>query len=106
MRWGWRLILYSASSWQTSRHTPSAKQGALGLQAGGEQDLDSYFCGVLRMMPLANIDPSLAIAFYCRSLGELGAQIPFLFILSLLQCFQPVLRRLSFCCEAKLPSAC
>jgi len=24
------------------------------------------------MMPLANIDPSLAIAFYCRTLGALG----------------------------------
>lgn len=38
-------------------------------QAGGEQELDTYFCGVLRMMPLANIDPSLAIAFYCRTRG-------------------------------------
>ncbi|KAK9830586.1 hypothetical protein WJX81_001612 [Elliptochloris bilobata] len=39
-------------------------------EAGGEQELDTYFCGVLRMMPLANIDPSLAIAFYCRTREE------------------------------------
>jgi hypothetical protein len=32
-------------------------------------DLESYFCSQLRLMPLGNIDPSLAIGFYCRSLG-------------------------------------
>ena len=29
----------------------------------------SYFCQSIRMMPLASIDPSLAIGFYCRTLG-------------------------------------
>ncbi len=33
-------------------------------------DLESYFCSHLRLMPLSNIDPSLAIGFYCRSAGE------------------------------------
>ena len=33
-------------------------------------DLESYFCSHLRLMPLCNIDPSLAIGFYCRSAGE------------------------------------
>ena len=32
-------------------------------------DLDTYFCSSLRLMPLANIDPSLAIGFYCSSLS-------------------------------------
>ena len=32
-------------------------------------NLDSYFCSVLRLMPLAGIDPSLALGFYCRTLG-------------------------------------
>jgi len=48
------------------------EQWRAGAQAGGEQDPETYFCGVLRMMPLANIDPSLAIAFYCRTLGAPG----------------------------------
>ncbi|EIE27123.1 peptidase C54 [Coccomyxa subellipsoidea C-169] len=33
-------------------------------------DLDTYFCSSLRLMPLANIDPSLAIGFYCSSLSD------------------------------------
>lgn len=32
-------------------------------------DMETYFCSALRLMPLANIDPSLAIGFYCRSPG-------------------------------------
>ncbi len=32
-------------------------------------DLDTYFCSALRLMPIANIDPSLAIGFYCSSSG-------------------------------------
>ncbi len=32
-------------------------------------DLDSYFCSLLRLMPMASIDPSLAIGFYCRTSG-------------------------------------
>ncbi len=32
-------------------------------------DLESYFCSYLRLMPLGNIDPSLAIGFYCKSAG-------------------------------------
>ena len=32
-------------------------------------DLESYFCSHLRLMPLGNIDPSLAIGFYCKSSG-------------------------------------
>lgn len=54
---------------ETKRSWSAAGAGRDGAQADGEQDLDTYFCGVLRMMPLANIDPSLAIAFYCRTLG-------------------------------------
>ena len=38
--------------------------------AAEASDLESYFCSQLRLMPLGNIDPSLAIGFYCRSLGE------------------------------------
>lgn len=37
--------------------------------AGEGGDLDSYFCSVLRLMPLSGIDPSLALGFYCRGLG-------------------------------------
>lgn len=37
--------------------------------ASGAGDLDSYFCSMLRLMPLAGIDPSLALGFYCRTLG-------------------------------------
>ncbi|CAL8470403.1 g9945 [Coccomyxa elongata] len=33
-------------------------------------DLDTYFCSALRLMPIANIDPSLAIGFYCSSSGD------------------------------------
>lgn len=29
----------------------------------------TYWSQSIRMMPLANIDPSLAIGFYCRTLG-------------------------------------
>lgn len=32
----------------------------------------TYHCDRLRLMPLASIDPSLAIGFYCRSAGELA----------------------------------
>ena len=35
-------------------------------QAG---DSSTYWGQTIRMMPLASIDPSLAIGFYCRSLG-------------------------------------
>lgn len=35
-------------------------------QAG---DSSTYWGQNIRMMPLASIDPSLAIGFYCRSLG-------------------------------------
>ena len=35
-------------------------------------DASSYHCDRLRLMPLASIDPSLAIGFYCRSAGELA----------------------------------
>lgn len=33
----------------------------------------TYFCHTPRAMPIASIDPSLAIGFYCGSLGELAA---------------------------------
>jgi len=33
-------------------------------------DVASYHCDSLRLMQLANIDPSLAIGFYCRSPGD------------------------------------
>jgi len=33
-------------------------------------DIATYHCDSLRLMQLANIDPSLAIGFYCRSPGE------------------------------------
>ncbi len=29
----------------------------------------TYWSQTIRMMPLASIDPSLAIGFYCRTLG-------------------------------------
>ncbi len=32
-------------------------------------DPATYHCNTLRLMPLASIDPSLAIGFYCRSAG-------------------------------------
>jgi hypothetical protein len=38
--------------------------------AGEAADMDSYFCSVLRLMPMTNIDPSLAIGFYCRTSGQ------------------------------------
>jgi len=34
-----------------------------------EEVAHTYFCNKPRMMRIASIDPSLAIAFYCRSLG-------------------------------------
>ena len=41
-----------------------------GQAATEASDLESYFCSHLRLMPLGNIDPSLAIGFYCRTSGE------------------------------------
>lgn len=38
---------------------------------GAPEDVaHTYFCNKPRMMPIASIDPSLAIAFYCRSLDS------------------------------------
>lgn len=33
-------------------------------------DMESYFCQVLRHMPMSQIDPSLALGFYCRTEGD------------------------------------
>lgn len=38
--------------------------------AAPQEVLHTYFSSKPRMMPFASIDPSLAIAFYCRSLGK------------------------------------
>lgn len=38
-------------------------------------DMKSYFCSSLRLFPLSNIDPSLALAFYCDSLGEISSPL-------------------------------
>ena len=32
----------------------------------------TYFCGTVRLMPAAAIDPSLALGFYCRCAGGLA----------------------------------
>ena len=39
--------------------------------AGCDGDWLSFHCGVLKTMALGSIDPSLALGFYCRGLGEL-----------------------------------
>ena len=31
----------------------------------------TYFCDTVRLMPITSMDPSLAIGFHCRSLGEI-----------------------------------
>ena len=42
----------------------------IALQAAHEAgDVATFHCDSLRLMSLANIDPSLAIGFYCRSPG-------------------------------------
>jgi hypothetical protein len=38
--------------------------------AGGDADWRSFRCDVLRAMPLAGVDPSLALGFYCRGAGD------------------------------------
>lgn len=46
---------------------PSSLQVVANKEVG---DAATYHCDTLRLMPLASIDPSLAIGFYCRSAGE------------------------------------
>ena len=33
------------------------------------QQLDTYFCSVLRLLPSASLDPSLAVGFLCNDAG-------------------------------------
>lgn len=36
------------------------------------QQLDTYFCSVLRLLPPASLDPSLAVGFLCSDAGDLA----------------------------------
>ena len=49
------------------------------LQAGAspKEVVHTYFNSRPRMMPFASIDPSLAIAFYCRSRGRVARLFEF-----------------------------
>lgn len=45
---------------------PHDTQSVLPLPAA----VSTYFCGAVRLMPMAAMDPSLAIGFLCSSQGE------------------------------------
>lgn len=42
---------------------------SVSMKVSDGEDTSSYFCHELRHMPIGSVDPSLAIGFYCKTIG-------------------------------------